>query len=424
MAKAASIGWTGLLKSTGFKVTAIPVVAALAVTGAIIYPGFETADVELNDGGVWVVNQSEGKIGHVNYQSRTIDGGVATPLANYDLVQHEENVLVRNLEQASLTTIDPSMVQFAGDNNLPANSSFSFGAAVVAVTDAEHGTVHASNLDQIADFKGEGAEPLIESKGEVAAVVGADDSIWAADMAAGTLSNFALDDEGAAELTLEIEVPELVGMKEPQLSAVGTIGVVFDAASGELITSEGDSASIENPANAKIQSPGPETQKVAIALDQSLATVSLSGKDINYEQLETAGTPIQPVRVGSCTYAAWQTSGEYLRFCDDPGNNQSTKIPEMSDGAELAFRVNRDVVVLNDVHSGQVWLANEGMEIVSNWSDLEPPAGEGEAKEEETKEITDAIELPNRTEENKKPIAEDDTYSVRPGRTTFVAGAL
>src|SRR5690606_10033537 len=118
-------------------------------------------------------------------------------------------------------------------------------------------------------------------------------------------------------------------------------------------------ASIENPANAKIQSPGPETQNVAIALDQSLATVSLSGKDINYEQLETAGTPIQPVRVGSCTYAAWQTSGEYLRFCDDPGNNQSAKIPEMSDGAELAFRVNRDVVVLNDVHSGQVWLANE-----------------------------------------------------------------
>lgn len=96
-----------MLKSTGFKATAIPVAAALAVTGAIIYPGFETADVELNDGGVWVVNQSVGKIGHVNYQSRPIDGGVATPLASYDLVQHEENVMVRNLEQAWLTTIDP-----------------------------------------------------------------------------------------------------------------------------------------------------------------------------------------------------------------------------------------------------------------------------------------------------------------------------
>ena len=420
MAKAASTGWTGLLKSTGFKVTAIPVVAALAVTGAIIYPGFETADVELNDGGVWVVNQSEGKIGHVNYQSRTIDGGVATPLANYDLVQHEESVLVRNIEQASLTTIDPAMVQFAGDNNLPANSSFSFGASVVAVTDAEHGTVHASNLEQIAEFKGEGAEPLIESKGEVAAVVGADDTIWAADIGAGTLSSFTLDDEGTAELGEEIEIPELAEMKKPQLSAVGKVGVVFDDASGQLVTSEGGSAILENPANAKIQSPGPEAETIAVALDQSLATVSLSGKDANYEQLETAGTPIQPVRVGSCTYAAWQTSGEYLRFCDNPADNQNTRIPEMTEGAELAFRVNRDVVVLNDVHSGQVWLANEGMEIVSNWSDLEPPAGEGEAKEEETKEITDAIELPNRTEENKKPIAEDDTYSVRPGRTTLL----
>lgn len=148
-----------MLKSTGFKATAIPVAAALAVTGAIIYPGFETADVELNDGGVWVVNQSEGKIGHVNYQSRTIDGGVATPLASYDLVQHEENVMVRNLEQASLTTIDPSMVQFAGDNNLPANSSFSFGSSVVAVTDAEHGTVQASSLEHIATSKAKAPNP-------------------------------------------------------------------------------------------------------------------------------------------------------------------------------------------------------------------------------------------------------------------------
>jgi len=420
MARTASSGWTGMLKSTGFKATAIPVAAALAVTGAIIYPGFETADVELNDGGVWVVNQSEGKIGHVNYQSRTIDGGVATPLASYDLVQHEENVMVRNLEQASLTTIDPSMVQFAGDNNLPANSTFSFGSSVVAVTDAEHGTVQASSLEHIGDFKGEGAEPLIDSEGDVGAVVGTDDTIWAADYAAGILSSFTLDNDGAAVAGEQFEISELTSMKKPQLSAVGDTAVVFDDTSGELVTSEGGKATLENAANARIQAPGPDSDNVAIALDQSLATVSLSGKDTNYEQVDTAGTPIAPVRVGSCTYAAWQTSGEYVRFCDDPAGNQRTLIPEMTEGAELAFRVNRDVVVLNDVHSGQVWLANEGMEIVSNWSDLEPPAGEGEAKEEETKEITDAIELPNRTEENKKPIAENDQYSVRPGRTTLL----
>lgn len=312
------------------------------------------------------------------------------------------------------------MVQFAGDNNLPANSSFSFGSSVVAVTDAEHGTVQASSLEHIGDFKGEGAEPLIDSEGEVGAVVGTDDPIWAADYAAGKLASFTLDDDGTAVGGEQIEIPELSNMKKPQISAVGNTAVVFDEASGELLTSKGGKATLENAANARIQAPGPDSGNVAIALDQSLATVSLSGKDINYEQVDTDGPPIAPVRVGSCAYAAWQTSGEYLRFCDDPSGNQSTLIPEMTEGAELAFRVNRDVVVLNDVHSGQVWLANEGMEIVSNWSDLEPPAGEAEAKEEETKEITDAIELPNRTEENKKPLAEGDQYSIRPGRTTLL----
>lgn len=420
MAKSPRAGWPAALKSTGFKATAISAVAALAVTGAVIYPGFETADVELNDGGVWVVNQAEGKIGHINYQSRVIDGGVVTPLSNYDLVQNAERVFVRNLEQASITTIDPAMVQFAGDNNLPANSSFSFGTSVVAVTDDEHGTVQATGVANLSDFSGDAAEPLVESKGDVDAVVGVDDTVWTVDYDAGVLASFSFDDSGEAQPQDEIEIAELKQLAEPQLTAVGETGVVFDAASGDVFTSEGKRANVENPANARVQAPGPENDGVAIALDNSLATVGLNGRDVNYEQLDTAGTPIEPVRVGSCTYAAWQTSGQYLRYCDDPGQNQNMLVPDMPEGAELVFRVNRDVVVLNDISTGQVWLTNEGMEIVSNWSDLEPPAGEGEAKEEETKEITDAVELPNRTEENQTPIAEDDAFSVRPGRTTML----
>ncbi|MFL4473498.1 Ig-like domain-containing protein [Paeniglutamicibacter sp. MACA_103] len=420
MAKPSRARWTAPLKGTAFKAVVVPVVAALAVAGAIIHPGFETADVELNDGGVWVTNQAEGKIGHINYQSRVIDGGVVTPLPRYDLAQHAEQVFVRNLEQASLTTIDPAMVQFAGDNNLPANSSFSFGASVVAVTDDEHGTVQAARVENISEFSGDGAQPIIESNGEVDAVVGVDDTVWTVDYQSGVLAGHTIDGEGAAQPVSEIVIEELGALAEPQLSAVGATGVVFDAASGDIYTSTGRHATVENPANARIQAPGPETGNVAVALDNALATVSLDGRNVNYEQVQTAGTPVEPVRVGSCTYAAWQTSAQYLRQCDDPAQNQNMPIPEMPQGSELKFRVNRNVVVLNDISTGQVWLMNEGMEIVSNWSDLEPPKGEGEAKEEETKEITDAIELPNRTEKNEKPIAEDDTFGVRPGRTTLL----
>ena len=36
--------------------TAFSAAAAVVVTGAILYPGFKTTEVELNDGGVWVVS--------------------------------------------------------------------------------------------------------------------------------------------------------------------------------------------------------------------------------------------------------------------------------------------------------------------------------------------------------------------------------
>ena len=98
----------GTGKSTGLKIGVGATVTALAVTGAVLYPGHETADVDLNDGGVWVVNQTVNKVGHLNYQSRVLDGGVLTPLPSYDLAQEGERVFVRNLEQASLNTIDPA----------------------------------------------------------------------------------------------------------------------------------------------------------------------------------------------------------------------------------------------------------------------------------------------------------------------------
>ncbi|XNS28122.1 tandem-95 repeat protein [Citricoccus nitrophenolicus] len=134
--------------------------------------------------------------------------------------------------------------------------------------------------------------------------------------------------------------------------------------------------------------------------------------------MEETGSPIQPVRVGSCTHAAWQGSGLYHRDCDEDAQDTTERIPEIPAEAEMTFRVNRDVVVLNDISQGNTWLVADGMKIVNNWSDLEPPKGEGEQEKEESDEITDSIELPDRQEENQKPVAKDDSFGVRAGRTT------
>ncbi|HSN34973.1 MAG TPA: hypothetical protein VLT34_01350, partial [Arthrobacter sp.] len=56
--------------------TGIAVASAVLITGAIIYPGFKTTEVELNDGGVWVVSKSKNAVGRLNYPSRVLDGAV------------------------------------------------------------------------------------------------------------------------------------------------------------------------------------------------------------------------------------------------------------------------------------------------------------------------------------------------------------
>ncbi|WP_417216808.1 Ig-like domain-containing protein [Arthrobacter sp.] len=405
-------------KSTGFKAAAVSVVSALAVTGAIIYPGFKTADVDLNDGGVWVVNKTLNKVGHLNYQSKVLDGGVLTPLPNYDLEQNADSVFVRNKEQGALTTIDPAMVQFADDNALPANSSFSYGTDVVSVADAEHGIVYATATEDLGSFASQDTPPLIDAQGKVLTAVGQDDRVWAVDVDAWKFISWTRQPDGTFSQESEKQVDGIASGSKYQLTVVGDTAVLFDETSGTVLTSDGKESTVVDPSGGQLQAPGPDADHVAIALGNKLANVPTRGGEAAYQPLESSGTPIQPVRVGECTYAAWQGNAEYIRDCEDDGQDVAQKVPEMPSTAELKFRVNRDVVVLNDVTSGQVWLVNDGMQIVSNWSDLEPPKGKGEAKKEDSKEITDAIELPNRTKDNKKPITKPDDFGVRAGRTT------
>jgi hypothetical protein len=59
------------------------------------------------------------------------------------------------------------------------------------------------------------------------------------------------------------------------------------------------------------------------------------------------------------------------------------------------------------------------MQRVDNWQDITPPEGEGEEEEETTEESVQTT-LPERTEDNTAPIANDYQYGVRPGRTTVL----
>ncbi|MET3953126.1 hypothetical protein, partial [Arthrobacter sp. UYEF36] len=54
-------------RSKFITITASLCAAAVLVTAAVLYPGFKTTEVELNDGGVWVVSKSKNAVGRLNY---------------------------------------------------------------------------------------------------------------------------------------------------------------------------------------------------------------------------------------------------------------------------------------------------------------------------------------------------------------------
>ncbi|WP_345047847.1 Ig-like domain-containing protein [Microbacterium invictum] len=108
-----------------------------------------------------------------------------------------------------------------------------------------------------------------------------------------------------------------------------------------------------------------------------------------------------------------------MRDCPGEKDDLVQAVEGIEPTSVLQFRVNRDVVVLNDVVGGAAWMASDSMQRVDNWLDLTPPEGEGD-EEEETTEETVQTTLPERTDKNTPPLAEDDTFGVRPGRTTVL----
>ncbi len=85
------------------------------------------------------------------------------------------------------------------------------------------------------------------------------------------------------------------------------------------------------------------------------------------------------------------------------------------------FRVNRDLVVLNDVNSGNVWLVNQNMQLVNNWDDVVPPKNQSDDQDQESADNNTINILPDRTKPNRPPETKPDAVGVRPGRTTILS---
>ncbi|WP_407709290.1 Ig-like domain-containing protein [Arthrobacter nitrophenolicus] len=409
-----------LVRSRLFTGTIFSIALTLLVVGAVIYPGFKTTEVELNDGGVWVVSKSKNAVGRLNYPSRVLDGAVTPASTTFDILQDAGDVFVDDETGSTLNQVSPANMRLGGDKQLPGAADVSFGSEVISVTDAASGKVWAVSPSTINGFDEEASEPvLVGSEGTVSAV-GADDRIYSADPEAGTVTVTGVDANGAVTSSESETWDALKGAGDLQITVVGDRPVLLDAAAGSLFLPGGKRLQLDNARDAKLQQTGPGSDFVAVATQKALLKQPLDGGTAKTVTFDGEGVPAAPVQLGGCLHAAWSGANKYVRDCLNDGDDKNVDVPKASASPSYVFRVNRDLVVLNDVNSGNVWLVNQNMQLVNNWDDVIPPKETSDDADKDSADELQQTVLPDRTKPNTPPVANPDTFGVRAGRTVIL----
>lgn len=393
---------------------------AVVAAAAVIYPGFTVTQVDLNDGGVWVTNTSKNLVGHLNFQSKLLDGGLMAASPDFDVLQNAGTVFLSDRSKSSLSPVSVTDVALGQPQALPSPVAVSFGQKAIALANQENGTLWVTDSNALGSFDAATSEPVLTDAKGLVATVGANDVVFAANPAKGELTTLKLDSAGAVVSENSVEYAALRNIENAQIAAVGDKPVVLDPATGSLYLPGGKKVALPDPAGARIQQSGADASFVAVATSKALIKQPLDGSAAIVTDLGATGNAAAPVRLGSCLYAAWAGSQKYVRDCDNPNDNSRQDIPTTGARADFVFRVNRNVVVLNDVYSGDVWLVTENMRLVSNWDDVIPPPDKSDDQDENAADNNPVNTLPDRTKENRPPTAVDDQFGVRPGRTTLL----
>jgi len=393
------------VRSTSAVVAGVTVPAVLAIM-AVIDPGVKIAEVDLNDGAVWVTNRSELKLGRYDATVRELNGGLVATDPSFDVLQSGQDVLL--VEPGRVSTVDPATMALTTQAEVPAGSQVAMGAGVVAVTSPE-GSVWVRTMTSLASVTsdtpgdidlGDGGMAVVDPDGLVLALDPTDGTVHRGEMVDGAL---AVTDAGTLEGAAGVE-PEAVTAVD------GTLVMLADG----TLHGDGWTTDLVDGAAPVLQQPSTSGTSVAVGTTTHLLEVDLRSGDVAVTPTSGQGTPAAPVRLGDCLYGAWASpTGSYLVRC---GDDEPTLIDleRMTAQSTPVFRVNRSVVALNDTLQGLLWLPDDMPRVqVPNWDQIEQDDDTTDTEDESDEVETTQQQLTECTPESAAPGAVDDDLAVR-----------
>ena len=394
----------------------IAVLTAAALVAIVLHPGMVTHDVDLHDGGVWVTNGKMKMVAHLNYPSQTLDGGLRTSSTSFDVDQSGSQVFMSDASSDTYTQIDVARTTLMPPNTSAGSSTMELGGDRIGVADPATGKVWVASASQAPTFSQSATPPTISDMPGAVLAMGTDGSAHVASIRTGTVKT--VTPRGSITDISTTSLPKLADDAELQVSAVGDKSVVLDRRSGTLVLPGGQTSSLPGD-DLQLQVPGPQADEVLVSSTSGLLRVSLSGKVSSVSPGVTGGSPSRPAQHSGCAYAAWGVKGSFLRDCAGTDHDVDIPVPTLNNVSKAVFRTNRDVIVLNDIPTGGVWLPDKNMVQVDNWEQINSQTKSEEYSDEESTETRDEATA-ERSKENTPPQAQDDSFGVRPGRTSYL----
>ena len=233
---------------------AIVVLASTLYIGlAVVSRGFPAATVQLNDGSVWITQESQsGEIARLNQPIDQLDGGVVPVGPTFDVLQSGYTVLSYSTGSGVLRNINAATLGFGPVTKVPSGSSVSLGQQTVAISSGGDAWIEQANALATPSRGSPELDKLGTKPASYSVVVGTDGVVHAYSSGDQMLSSISLGPTGSLSSSAE-----QVAVGSPSdhvvVSAVGSTPVILDTSTGSVVIPGQGSVAI--PTNASDPAP-------------------------------------------------------------------------------------------------------------------------------------------------------------------------
>lgn len=400
-------------RSVTLTIAAGVVIIALVTTIAIVSGGFVQQRMVLGDAAVWVTNSSKQLLGRANTQVNALNSAVTAGDESVDVAQRGKSVLLVDRSTNTVSKVDPATVTAGKAVALPPkDAQVGIAGSRAVIQSLATGRIWLVPLTDLQSYTS-ASTPTVDLGSRIITSLTPDGTLFAYSQQAGTVYRIDAATGDSVAQTWHIgPLTKHQSAADVQLTSTGGDWALYDDAARVLRTSGGtrtlpavvgDQGVLAQASDANVD--------LTIASDSGVYLVPGSG-DVRRALQGGFGTAAAPVWVNGCLYAAWDT-GQTWRSCSGGEAGRSGTLAQVRPGAELAFRVNDDTVVLNDTVHGTTWSVQHGNSVIDNWADFAKQNDQTQQTEENTEDKPPTYE---KTQE--PPVAVDDQFGARPGVTT------